>query len=366
MRALGTGWSLGYAPQMISVLHVMSRMAPSGTELQLVGMLRAARSGHWQPTLCVLYPDFPLARQVADAGIEVIELDATSRLHLDRLRSLRGHTRSGRYDVVHTSLWGASAFGRASLLGPHRPAVVMSERRVEDFRARPRRLLDRGLAAVTDEWIGNSQDVCDFIVRVHGAPPERVHVVRNGVDTAVFHPADTPAPRKDPVRIGALGRLVEQKGFDILIDALPRVLAERAVELVIVGEGELRADLERQAAGLPVTLPGALDGPGAVAGFLRGLDLFVMPSRYEGLPNAVLEAMACAVPVVATDVAGMREAVGDGARLVAPQDPAALAKAIVAGLDDPPPKPNVAPSFDDVAVAHRRVFELAIQHHNPT
>jgi hypothetical protein len=198
----------------------------------------------------------------------------------------------------------------------------------------------------------------------------------------VFRPAESSAPRRRPVpRIGAMGRLVHQKGFDVLLAALPRVLAERAVEVVLVGDGELQAALERQALGLPVSLPGALTQPEQVADFLRDLDVFVMPSRYEGLPNAVLEALACGVPVVATDVPGMREATGLAARLVPPEDPDALAGALLealppadAAVDGTPapsplsvPSPLSAPappsvaSFDDVAAGHLEVFERAVR-----
>lgn len=345
--------------ELLSVLHVMSRMEPSGTELQLVGTLRAARS-KWSPTLCVLYPGFPLAQQVADDGIELIELDGRSRTHLDRLRKLRRVARSGEFDVMHTSLWGAGAFGRMSVLGPARPAVVMSERRVEDFRGRKRRLLDQGLAMATDEWIGNSQDVCDFILRAHGAPPDRVHMIRNGVDTSVFRPTTETRDRNRPLRIGALGRLVHQKGFDILLKALPLVLTGVPAELVIAGAGELHDELARQATGLPVTFVGPITGPPAVAEYLRGLDLFVMPSRYEGLPNAVLEAMACGLPVVASDVPGMREATGTAATLVPAEDPTSLAAAIVAAATDPPrgEAPGIR-SFDQVAADHLSVFQSA-------
>jgi glycosyltransferase involved in cell wall biosynthesis len=351
----------------MSVLHVMARMVPSGTEYQLAGTLRVAQGRYWNPTLCVLYPGFDLAADIGRSGVPVVELDGRSRVHVDRMRALRRLARSGDFDVVHTSLWGAGAFARSALVGPRRPAVVMSERRVEDFRSPGRRLLDAGLARVTDEWIGNSVDVCEFIERAHRAPAARVHLVRNGVDTEVFHPAPRPRAAGGPARIGALGRLTEQKGFDVLLAALPTVLAERDAELVIVGEGELRSDLERRAGGLPVQLPGALPGGAAVADFLRGLDLFVMPSRYEGLPNAVLEAMACGVPVVATDVAGMREAVGPDLELVAADDVAALARAILAQLA----VPTVAAdswqrSFDDVAAEHLQVFEAALARRHPS
>jgi glycosyltransferase involved in cell wall biosynthesis len=348
----------------------MARMLPSGTELQLAGMLRAARGRYWDPTLCVLYPGFPLATALAEDGIEVVELDGSGRVHADRARALRRLARSGRFDVVHTSLWGAGAFGRSALVGPHRPAVVMSERRVEDFRGRPQRALDRALARVTDEWIGNSRDVADFVVRAHGARPGRVHVVRNGVDTAVFRPAADGSPGGAgrppldgrPARVGSLGRLVQQKGFDVLVDAVPYVQGKRDVEVVVVGEGELRAELEQQAAGLPVSFPGAVAGASAVADYLRGLDLFVLPSRYEGLPNVVLEALACGVPVVATAVPGMAEATGSAARLVRPDDPLALAEAIIESLDEPP-RGSAPPvrSFDDVAADHLAVFEIAMQ-----
>ena len=354
---------------MPRVLHVMSRMRVSGTELQLAGMLRAAQGRFWEPTLCVLYPGFPLAADLAAQGVEVVELDGSSRVHLDRLQALRSHARSGRYDVVHTSLWGAGAFGRSALVGPHRPAVVVSERRVEDFRPRRHRALDRALARLTDEWIGNSRDVADFVVRAHGAPPGRVHVVRNGVDTAVFHPAAAPRPTLDgrPARVGSLGRLVHQKGYDVLVEAVPHVLAKRDVEVVIVGEGELRGALEQQARGLPVSLSGAVDGPAAAADYLRGLDLFVLPSRYEGLPNVVLEALACGVPVVATAVPGMAEAAGSAARLVRPEDPYALADGLLTALEDvglgaaPTGAAPAVRSFDDVAADHLAVFESALR-----
>lgn len=341
----------------------MSRMEPSGTELQLVGTLRAARS-KWRPTLCVLYPGFPLAQQVADEGIELIELDGRSRTHLDRMRKLRRLARSGEFDVVHTSLWGASAFARTSVLGPARPAVVMSERRVEDFRGRKRRLLDQGLARATDQWIGNSQDVCDFIQRAHGAPADRVHLIRNGVDTSVFHPVEGHRRGSGPLRIGALGRLVHQKGFDVLLEALPIVRAgvDIDVEVVVAGSGELHDELTAQADGLPVTFIGPINGAQAVAEYLRGLDLFVMPSRYEGLPNAVIEAIACGVPVIASDVAGMREATGSAATLVPAENPAALAAAIVAATAEPPRgEAPIVRSFDQVADDHLSVFESAFE-----
>jgi glycosyltransferase involved in cell wall biosynthesis len=99
-----------------------------------------------------------------------------------------------------------------------------------------------------------------------------------------------------------------------------------------------------------------------VAAFLRELDVFVLPSRYEGLPNAVLEAVACGIRVVATDVPGMRAAAGAGAHLVAPGDVTALARAVVEAVDAPAPPPGrpVPTSFADVVAGHSAAFASAI------
>jgi glycosyltransferase involved in cell wall biosynthesis len=105
------------------------------------------------------------------------------------------------------------------------------------------------------------------------------------------------------------------------------------VRFVIVGDGELREELERRADGLPVELTGARDD---VPELLASFDVFAFPSLFEGLCLAVIEAQAAGVPVVATPVGGIRETVVDGETglLVPPRDPAALAAAIRRLLDD--------------------------------
>jgi glycosyltransferase involved in cell wall biosynthesis len=343
------------------VLHVMARLPGSGTERQLVGMLAAAHPELWDATLCVLYPGQPLVPEVRDLGVPVLEL-AGGPASAGRVTALRRLIGSGDYDVVHSSLWGGNAFTRAvASTVRHRPAVVASERRVEDFRGRDRRVIDYALRRSTEAYIGNSQDVVDFVVRAHRVPPSRITVIRNGMDVGVFRP-DGPTDDRGPapVRIGAVGRLVEQKGFDVLIRALPTLTASLDVEVVVLGEGPDRAALEEQARGLPIRFPGAVATPAEVASFLRSLDVFVMPSRYEGLPNALLEAAACGIPVVATDVPGCVEAGDAVTRLVPVEDADALATAVldvVAGGEQQ--AGGGVSTFREVAEAHLRVFEQA-------
>ena len=346
----------------LRVLHVMGRMAPAGTEHQLAGMLEVAHGRRWDATLCVLRPDENvLTRRIAAAGVPIVQPSVEGTHPLLVAAGLRELARRGGFDVVHPSLWGASAVARACVGGRRRPAVVMSERRVEHFRAGHRRLLDRALRRRTDGWIGNSEDVVAFIRQAHGAAVDRVRLVPNGIDRGVFYPVSKPRPRAGRrLRIGAVGRLVHQKGFDVLIDALPCVLAEHDVEVEIAGQGELRDVLITRAAGLPVTFIGLLDEPKRVGDFLRSLDLFVMPSRYEGRPNAAIEAAACGLDIVATDAPGMRAALGSLAT-VSPDNPRALAETIVIALRDGVAAPVAeVPDFEQVADAHLGAFEAAL------
>jgi glycosyltransferase involved in cell wall biosynthesis len=352
---------VGVPGRRLRVLHVMARMATGGTERQLIGMLRAAHGRHWDAHLCVLYHGFPLAEEAAEF-MPVTQLPYCRAADPRRLVALRRLVRAVAPDVVHPSLWGAGWVTRACLVGPHRPGVVMSERRVEDFRPRWSRGVDTALRPLTDLWIGNSNDVVSFIQRAHGAPADRVVCVRNGIDTAVHHPA-TGTRRPGGPRIGGVGRLVPEKEWITAILALPAVLDRFPdATLRIAGEGPERTALLAAARDLPVELVGLLKTSDAVAEFMRDLDVFVLPSRFEGMPNVVLEAQACGIPTVVTDVPGMAEVSGHAAAVVPVGAPGALAAAIVEvlGGERRPPGSAVARTFDDVAREHLAVFEAAI------
>ncbi|MFI6881065.1 glycosyltransferase [Streptomyces sp. NPDC050400] len=164
-------------------------------------------------------------------------------------------------------------------------------------------------------------------------------LVPNGVDLDRFGPQGPSAPvRAADSPTGPLvvcvGRLCRQKGQDVLVEAWPEVLRTLPrARLVLVGDGP-DAQRLRAAAPASVTFAGAVDDP---APWYRAADLVVMPSRWEGIALAPLEAMACGSPVLVTDVDGARESLPAGAAdrcLTPPDDPAALARALVGLLGD--------------------------------
>lgn len=346
---------------MLRVAHVLARLPAAGTERQLVGLLGAAHGRRWDARLLVLFPGGVLVEEVRALGVEVVEGPPGPGWSLARLAVARRVLRDA--DVVHAQLWGANLYARiAAGLGPHRPAVVCAERRVEEFRGGGRRALDRAGAPLVDAWIANSTAVADFVAHAHRVERPAVTVIPNGLDATIFRPG-TGARAPGPIRLGTVSRLVDQKGIDVAVDAVARLVAAgHAVELVVAGDGPDRAALERRAAGLPVCFVGPLASPTAVASHLRDLDVFLLPSRYEGLPNALLEARATGLPTVATDAPGVAEAAGPGTTLVPVDDPGALAAAVAALIADGPPAPTPAASvrtFDDVAADHLATFERA-------
>lgn len=170
-----------------------------------------------------------------------------------------------------------------------------------------------------------------------GIPAERVVVAPMGVDTGCFRPPQA-AARRDLLFVG---RMVEGKGVETLLAVFARLASERpALMLRLVGDGPARAALERQVteAGLEsrVVFSGALPAP-LVAEAMQEAALLVMPSQQEGLGLVAAEALACACPVVASDIAGIRDVVLDGRTglLAPPGDETAFAAAIAAQLDDP-------------------------------
>ena len=353
---------------MMRVTHVMGRMAPGGTEHQLIGMLEAAHGRHWDATLCVLSSGWEMTERVRVTGAEVLELDGISKA--DPRRARRFRQIAARADVVHTSLWGASAFTRLATVGPHRPPIVMSERGVEDHRHPIQSMVDRLLRPVTDGYIGNSAAVTEFVRSAHRLSPDdpRVVEIPNGLDPDVFYPADQTDPHPSrPRRLIGAGRLIPSKRFEMAISLLPKLAETVDVELVIVGDGPERGRLETLAQGLPVVFRGHVSDRRELANTLRSGDALVMPSAREGYPNAVLEALACGLPVVAADVPGNRVAAGPGVRLVDDGQEAWCTNILDALQAGPVTTSQVGDrvlTFDAVARRHLNVFQSAIDWRN--
>lgn len=197
-----------------------------------------------------------------------------------------------------------------------------------------------------DAFIAVSGAIAEDLANM-GVERSKIFIIPNGVNMNAIaqrslSPVDDPwfAPGAPPV-ILAMGRLTWQKGFDTLLHAMAHIRASRQdLRLMILGEGELRGDLEQLAGALGINdvvrMPGFVDNPYA---YLARARLFVLSSRWEGSPNALLEALACGCSVVATDCpSGPREILTEPAigKLTAVDDPDELARNTLDLLNDEP------------------------------
>jgi sugar transferase (PEP-CTERM/EpsH1 system associated) len=210
--------------------------------------------------------------------------------------------------------------------------------------------LRRASRLLARHYVTVSQDLADWLHQRVGIPVRHISAIHNGVDTDKFSPGDCPQNifpagflPPQPFVIGTLGRFEAVKDQLNLVRAFIALLLRRPdlrdrARLVLVGDGSLRGDIEDLLDGHELRelcwLPGFRDD---AAHLYRCLDVFVLPSKREGISNTILEAMACGLPVVATRVGGNPEIVQDRVtgRLVPSEDPEGMANALLAYLDDP-------------------------------
>ena len=252
------------------------------------------------------------------------------------VRSLLSHFATLRDlapDIVHVNLaspWSCQyAVAAAGLL--RRPRVVavyqLAVPPIHPGQLRAKRLTARGV----DVHVGVGGRTSREVEALVGLPPGSVRTIHNGVPDEPTVALERKRPRR---LIGAVGRLEHQKGFDVLLRALADV---PGADLCLVGDGGEREALERLALELGVDdrvrWDGWSDDPRALLG---AFDVFALPSRFEGFPLVVLEALLARAAVVATDVGSVAEAVVDGETglLVAAEDPSALAAALRRALAD--------------------------------
>lgn len=275
------------------------------------------------PAEILPFPSWRSARVIAIART-LIRLAALVRMH--------------QIALVHCNAIGRVAL-YAGLVGRWRGVPVLWHVRVADRES----LLDRLLVSLTRAVIVNSKAVGR---RFAWARPHKVRCIYNGVDLARFHPrqplrglrSSLGLPEGAPV-VGSVGRFVPYKGYAHLLEAARLVEAAMpGVHWVLVGDGELRGELEGQRRSLgmeaQVHFPGWRED---IPDVLALCDLFVLPSLGEHFGRVLIEAMAMARAVVATDAGGVPEIVlhGETGLLVPPAQPKALAEAVLALLEDP-------------------------------
>ncbi len=329
------------------VAHVIGRLSTGGAERQLVNYLLAADRRAFRHTAICLVDRGELAGMVEKAGVPVVRLRVRNRTAPLSLWRLARWFRRENVAIVHTHMHGAALWGRLAGKIAGVPVLMTTEHGKELWKSRLQVAIDRRLSRWTDRHIAVSQDGLEIRLRRERVAPERILLIPNGVPIPV-DPRNEPGRRRireefglapDAPVLGSVGRVVAAKGYEHLLAALPRLRAEFPdVRWLAVGDGDCRAQLAAAAAasGLADTVIWAGHRTD-IDDLLAAMDVWVMSSVREGLPVALLEAMAAQKPIVASQVGGIPDAVRDGREglLVPAAAPAALAEAIATLLRQP-------------------------------
>ncbi len=336
------------------IAHIVYRFDTGGLENGLVNLVNRLPAERYRHAVVALTEITQFSRRLERGDVELIALHKTPGQGLWLFRRMRELLRRLRPAVVHTrnlaalemAVPAAWAGVPIRLHGEH----GWDERDL-DGQSRKFRLIRRAFRPFVHHYVALSRHLERYVVEHAGVASRAVTQIYNGVDTGRFAPpAEAPqaiagSPFTDPGlwRVGTLGRLQPVKNQVLLAQAFARAVAlsppaRCRMRLVVAGDGPLRPDVERALREGGVAelawLAGARDDAPAL---LRGLDAFVLPSRAEGISNTLLEAMATALPVVATCVGGNAELLDDGrtGRLVESGDVEAMARALLEDFEHP-------------------------------
>ncbi len=341
---LGTRPASRSADRPRRVLFVHGTLEIGGAEQVRLTLLEHLDRTRYQAAVCCLQAGGPIAREVAALGYPVHVLGHRAHaLSLPTLTSLRRVIREWRPHIVQTSLPRANYWGRIAAALESAPVVVVEEHSVRENADWARPALERFLGPRTDCALVVSNAV---LRAVAGADPasarRRSEVIPNPVNARRLRPLRPPREVRAELDLPKRARLVVHagrmdgarglKGQDILIQAIAQLPpGSPDMMFALIGDGPGRPALESLARELGVS--DRLRFPGwrrDIADFLAAADLFAFPSRREGMPVALMEAMWMGLPIIASDLPANREVLQEGecGRLVSPESPAALAAAL--------------------------------------
>ncbi|HWQ35045.1 MAG TPA: glycosyltransferase [Blastocatellia bacterium] len=363
------------------VLHLITSFEIGGTERQAVELLSRIDLRRYDVRLAALRLAGPLYEHLAARFPEVPEFPLTSFYDANAVRQvtrLRALLVREEVDILHAHDFYASLLGAAAarMAGVR---VIASQRHLRLSERRLHAWGHRIIYRLADRIAVNAAAIRDDLLASAGLSPDRIVLIRNGfippeqtdraaVKAEIRRRFSLPS---DAVLIGVVARLQPVKGHRYLIAAARQLAPEfPQAHFIFVGDGPLRAEIETDIARFGLTERIHLFGDCANgAALAQGFDLSVLPSLHEGLPNAVIEAMAAGVPVVASAVGGVTELIADGKTgyLATPADPPSLARVIARALRSEEERARIAAngqrfitsrfSIERMVTAYERLYE---------
>jgi len=333
----------------ISILFVIDGLEFGGGERTFLQLIEGLSSKQYDIHIATsprgIFTDVLIKKEAKPIPINLMK-----RFSFSTLRRLIKIIKENKINIIHSQGARADFYSRmATRLLKSKVGVVSTiAMPVEGYdvgllRKRIYCFFDRFSERCVDRFIVISDELKKFLIDKHKIPPENIFKIYNGIELNEYHPDNSDKSsmkirkefgiNKDEFLIAGIGRLVWQKGFEYLIDAVPRITKQIAkIKFLIVGEGPLKESLIEKSKKLEVEDKIVFTGfRSDIKEILTSIDILVMPSLREGFPMVTLEAMAMVKPIVATDINGIREQIDhdENGLLILPENPEAIADAII-------------------------------------
>lgn len=325
-------------PSAVPIAIVLTSFEPGGTERQMIELVRRLDPSRWSIHLACFHARGSWFGRIAGSVASVTEFPVDTFRRVDALRHLWAFSRWCRdraVAIVHTTELYSNIFGLpgAALAGV--PVRIGSRRGMNGDKSRAQVGLQRAAYSCAHIIVANSRAAAARLIDER-VPAHKIAIIPNGLDLRAFR---RPARQQPPRRVAVVANLRPGKGHDVLIDAAVEVLRHQPdATFEAIGDGSERNRLMARArarqVGRAFTFAGHRED---IPARLAETDIFVFPSLSEALPNAVLEAMAAGLPIVASNVGGIPELISHERTglLVAPGDAAALAASLLRVMTEP-------------------------------
>ncbi|MEE2642071.1 MAG: glycosyltransferase [Planctomycetota bacterium] len=303
------------------ILQIIPTLVRGGAEKQLTLLATGMNRDRFETHVCLLTDSGPYRETLEEVGIPIHEIGKRRKLDFAAYYRLKKLIRKIQPDLVHTWIFAANSYGRYAALNAGVKKIIAGERSVDPWKRWHELAIDRYLAKRTSGLVTNSRGVVEYYA-THGIDADRFTVIPNGIDLPDQQPVEEMRqvllqalglPEQTKL-VGSVGRLWPQKRIKDLIWAADLIKCSRDdVHVLIIGDGPLRSNLEnfQRQVKIEDRVHFLGERPDARE-IISCLDCFWLASDYEGQSNAVMEAMAAGVPVVASDIPGNRDLVVDG------------------------------------------------------
>jgi glycosyltransferase involved in cell wall biosynthesis len=294
----------------INIIQIIPTLLRGGAELLLLDLAKNLDRNRYNISI-LSFKGGPLEKDFEEQGIEMEIIGKKNKLEI--LWQIYKYLKNKKPQIVHTHLFGADTWGRIAAIKARVPVIITTEHNINLSEGYFKRLIKKFLSLFADRIIAVSEGVKEYSIEEEGINPDKIEVIYNGIDLNNFPFRGSKEISLENIKAGVIARLREQKGHIFLIRALPQIINKYpGFRLKIIGGGELESGLKEAVSRLNLNKYVEFFGDRQdILQILNELDLFILPSLWEGLGMSVLEAQAVGVPVLVSNTGGLKEIVRD-------------------------------------------------------